>query len=367
MYKSMNLLIRFRHFLSAFALLALVFTTACTDDPAPQPPAGASGFFVVNEGAFGGSNASLSFYDRQTQTVSNNVFAAVNNRPLGDQAQSMAVWDGKGYIVVQNSQKIEVIDAANFRSQATITEGITSPRYFLGISRVKGYVTDWGADGVTGTVKVIDLTTNRVVKSVRVGRGPNRMCLLNNRVYVANSGGWGNDNTITVLDANSDEPVRTIATADNPNGIESDANGNLWITCGGKVVFDDNFQPIAAESTRGAILRINPDGQEQLRLTVDRITFQGPGDLQLSRERNRIFYSYLGAVYAQAITDNTLNTTPFLPINFYGIAVDPFDGAFIGCRAPNFSSSGSVEIYNTNGQLQRTLTVGIGPNGCTFR
>lgn len=356
-----------RYVLCAGVLLALTLFSACTDDPAPPPPAGANGFFVVNEGAFGASNASISFYDRKTQTVTNNLFAAVNNRPLGDQAQSMAVWDGKGYVVVQNSQKIEVIDAATFRSQATITEGITSPRYFLGISRVKAYVTDWGADGLTGTVKVIDLATHRVVKSVRVGRGPNRMCLLNNRVYVVNSGGFGSDNTISVLDASSDEVTRTITTADNPNSIDRDANGNLWVTCGGRVVFDANFQPVEALSTRGAIVRMNADGQQQLRLTVDRVTFQGPADLQMSKERNRVFYTYLGAVYALPVTATDLPATPFLAINFYGIAVDPFDGSFIGCRAPNFLSSGSVEIYTAGGQLQRTLSVGIGPNGCAFQ
>jgi YVTN family beta-propeller protein len=362
----MNLFKPFRFLLSAGVLLALSFFAACTDDPAPPPPAGANGFFVVNEGAFGASNASLSFYNRQNQSVTNNIFVATNNRPLGDQAQSMTVWDGKGYVVVQNSQKIEVIDARTFRSQATITEDIVSPRYFLGISRVKAYVSDWGADGLTGTIKVIDLAANRVVKTVRVGRGPNRMCLLNNRVYVANSGGFGSDNTISVLDANSDEVLRTITTADNPNSIDSDVNGNLWVTCGGRVVFDANFQPIEAESTRGAIVRMNADGQEQLRLTVARVTFQGPADLQMSKERNRIFYRYLGAVWAQGIADTSLPATPFLNINFYGIAIDPFDGSFIGCRAPNFVSAGTVEIYSAGGQLQRTLSVGIGPTGCAF-
>src|SRR5689334_7227456 len=120
------------NFLKKFVVLAAVaavFTfQSCSDDSEPVVKRGEAGFFIVNEGAFQNSNTSISFYDRSTNTVANDVFALKNGHALGDQAQSMTVIDGKGYIVVQGSGKIEVIDANDYSSIATITKGIFSPR-----------------------------------------------------------------------------------------------------------------------------------------------------------------------------------------------------------------------------------------------
>ena len=141
------------------ALMPLVLMS-CGDDEEDNPlglPLKDDGFFIVNEGGFGNSNTSLSFYSSETGEVTNNIFQLVNNRPLGDQSQSIAIHRDQGFIVAQNSSKVEVFDTDNFESITTISDGIESPRYFVGLNSEKGYVSDWGSDGLTGTVKVIDL------------------------------------------------------------------------------------------------------------------------------------------------------------------------------------------------------------------
>ena len=183
----MNL--NYRKFLMLLSLFTIFIIQSCSDDdPDPIKP-GAEGFFIVNEGGFGNTNTSISFYNQETDQITNDLFAAVNGRPLGDQAQSMAVHEGKGYIMVQGTGKIEVIDADEYNSIATITEDIESPRYFQGVSTTKAYVSDWGADGMTGTVKVIDLAANKVTKTIATGQGANKMLKVGNFVYVTNSGG----------------------------------------------------------------------------------------------------------------------------------------------------------------------------------
>jgi DNA-binding beta-propeller fold protein YncE len=352
---------------SLLALAAIVFFASCDPNDPPTPPVGSAGFFVVNEGAFNNSNASLSFYDRQTEAITNNLFATANNRPLGDQAQSMTIWERYGYIVVQNSQKVEVIDINTLKTTATITEGIASPRYFVGVNAQKGYLSDWGADGLSGTVKVIDLQQNRVTKSIAVGRGPNRMSLVGTELFVTNNGGFGNDNTISVIDITSDAVKRTLTTADNPNSIVRDQTGNLWLTCSGKLVFDNNFQLVPAQSTPGALVKLDATGRELLRLPVDRVSFSGPNQLNLSPDGNTIYFTYQGGVWAMGIGATSLPTAPLIAKAFYGLAVDPLTSNIIGCVAPNFSSSGSIEFYTPTGQLQRSFSVGIGPNSCTFK
>ena len=93
------------------ALSALMFS--CKPDKPVNPSEFniGSGLLVLNEGNFQYSNASLSFYDIQADTVCNNLFYKVNDAPLGDVAESMALVDGKLYIVVNNSNYIYKVDA----------------------------------------------------------------------------------------------------------------------------------------------------------------------------------------------------------------------------------------------------------------
>lgn len=356
-----------RKFLVIAAFTALFFVQSCSDDPEPTIKVGEQGFFIVNEGGFGNGNTSISFYDRKADAVTNNVFATKNGRPLGDQAQSMTVFEGKGYIVVQNSAKIEVIDPNDFSSLATISTGLPSPRYFEGISPTKAYVSDWGADGVTGTIKVLDLTTNSVTKTIATGKGANRMLKVNNLVYVANGGGFGKDNTIRVIDSNTDAITATITTGDNPNGMVRDASGNIWVTSSGALSFDPNFNIDEANSTKGSISRISSANAETLRLNVADFPFSTPGNLGVSPDGNTLYYTYNGKAFSMPITATTLPTTPFKNESYYGLSVDPFNGNIIACKAPNFSSAGSIEVFTPAGTLVNTYTVGIGPNGCAFK
>jgi YVTN family beta-propeller protein len=358
--------IKYRKILFVFSLFAVLFTQSCSDDPEPIKP-GTDGFFIVNEGGFGNGNASVSFYDRTTDQVTNDVFAAKNGRPLGDQAQSMTVFEGKGYILVQGSGKIEVIDADNYSSIATITEGIESPRYFVGISPAKAYVSDWGADGLTGTVKVIDLTSNAVTKTIPTGRGANRMLRLGNLLYVTNVGGYDNDNTVKVINTGSDAITATITVGDNPNSIQSDNSGNIWVAASGAMAYNEDWSIDEANSTKGTISKISPNNTEVFRLSVGEVIYGGPGNLSAAPDGETLYYTYKGAVYSMSSTATTLPTAPFISKNYYGFSVDPFNGNLIGTVAPNFSAAGSIEVLNASGTMLDTYTVGIAPNGVAFK
>lgn len=104
------------------------------------------GAFITNEGAFGSSNGSLSYFDLDSLTVQNNLFNQVNSRPLGDVVQSFSVHNNRGYIVVNNSQKVEVVDMETFNSLGVI-EGLSYPRHFLGVSETKGYISNGAFQG----------------------------------------------------------------------------------------------------------------------------------------------------------------------------------------------------------------------------
>src|ERR1044071_31615 len=300
--------------LSSFAriLLAslLIVFQACNNDPSPVVPVGSAGYFVVNEGGFGNGNTSISFYDRNANTMTNDVFTKKNGRALGDQSQSLTVFEGKAYVVVQHSAKIEVIDADDYSSLNTISTDIESPRYLLPISSNKAYVSDWG-DGFSGSVKVIDLTNMTVTKSISTGKGPNEMVLRDGKVYVANSGGFDNDNTVSVIDISSDAVTSTITVGDNPNSIRFDKDGNLWVVSAGKFVYNDDFSINEANSTKSTISKV-VNGTETTRLSIDGIAYPGASHLNINKGGDRLFYIFNGSIYALTNTASTAPVASFI-------------------------------------------------------
>ena len=348
------------------------------DDAAPFVP-GQQGFFVVNEGLFGAGNASLSFFDRQTGEVQNDIFFQANNRPLGDQAQSMIVIGDRGYIVVQNSNKIEVIDANDFTSITTINEndGLQSPRYMLVVDDSKAYISDWGPSGERGSIRVLDLTTNEITATIPVGFGPNRMLLVNNSVYVTHAGRFSNqtfeftpDQTLTIINASTDAISNEIELGDNLNAVQVDNAGNVWISGAGNIVFGSapDFSIDLDNSTSGFIARITP--ANEVLLAELPVKASGPNNLEISPAGDLLYFDYQGAIFTTSTaigTSGEIQINPFVSRSFHGFSIDPSSGELIGGVAPNFTSNGTIERYSTAGDLVDSYEVGIGPNGAAFK
>lgn len=357
----------FRHLPKLFFIWLLIATQACENDPAPEIITGSEGYFVVNEGGFNNSNTSISFFDRNTGVMTNDVFTSHNGRPLGDQSQSLTVFEGKAYIVVQHSAKVEVIDADNFSSLSTISEGIESPRYFIGITATKGYLSDWGADGATGTVKVIDLNQMKVTKTIATGKGANKMLLKDDKVYVANSGGFDNDNTISVIDTSTDAVTSTITVGDNPNSLQFDKDGNLWVASAGKFVYNEDYSVDEVNSTKSTISKVT-NGTEALRLTIDGIFYPGVAHLNVNKAGDNLYYLFNGSIFSMPVSSTATPANALVGDQyFYGLAVDPFNDDIIACEAPDFSSAGMVYVYRDEAKVFTTYKVGIAPNGVGFK
>jgi hypothetical protein len=279
----------------------------------------------------------------------------------------MTIFGDMGYIVVQGSGKIEVIDASTYTSIVTIADSITNPRYIIQVSSTKAYISDWGADGLTGTVKVLDLTTNKVTKTItNVGVGSNRMAKIGANVYVTNSGGYKTPyDKLTIIDSNTDAIVDHVIIADNTNSLQIDKDANLWIASSGIVNYSEYPTIDVANSAAGSLTRY---GKGTLQLKAGEIAEGGLSNLVISNDRTQLYYTHQGAIYSMSISATALPTTPFKAAdNYYGLAVDPYDGSIIACKAPDFLAAGSIEILDSNGNVKSSFAAGIGPNGCAFK
>ena len=319
-----------------------------------------SGVFVACEGPFGSGTGTVSFYNRTTGAVSNDIFQSANTFPLGNVVQSVNIYNGKGYVVVNNAGKIEVVTANDFKSVGSIT-GLNSPRYFLGITSAKGYVSEWGTTG--GTVRVINLSNNSISSTINVGNGAENMVMVNNNVYVACSGGFVNDSIVTVINSTTDAVVTTINVGPNPGDIKVDANGKIWVLCGGQ--WNGSFTSL---DKTGKLVRINPSNNTVEQTFTFSSTLSMPSNLAINSAKNKLFYTYQGKIYNHDITALNLSSMGLVDRSFYGLGFDPVNDYLYAADAGNFSSNGKVVRYNgSTGSKVDSFAVGIIPGDFFFR
>ncbi len=354
-------------FLLPALFLGGIFLNGCTSeedvikDPVMIAPS-SQGVFVTNEGQFNKGNGSLSYINFQSKTVSNDLFEQANGRPLGDVVQSMGIANGKAYIVVNHSNKLEIADASTLQA-AGVINNLLMPRYFA-TAGGKGYVTEYVSYTGNGQVSVIDLNTNAVIKTIPVGAMPERMLAVNNKLYVVNSDG----NTVSVINTQTDAVESTITVGDGPNSLALDASNKLWVLCGGNKVYDPvTYQVDENASTAGSLVRVNLNGN-----TVEQtLTFASkkalPADLNRNASGNSFVYSYQDKVYRIESGATTLPTAALINRSFYGLGVDPNDNSIFGSLAGNFIANGKVIHYTPAGAATDSFTVGIAPNNFFFK
>ncbi len=340
-------------------LLAALTLQSCKKDDKDNitPPSG-SGIYVVNEGTFFAGNGELSFINGSNGAVTNNLFQSVNGFAAGDIAQSFHLHQGKGYLVMNNSQKIEVVQIPGVTSIATIT-GFSGPRY-MAASGNRGYVTDWNSN----SVKQVDLDQHTIISSIDVGLLPEQLLLSGNKLFVPNSG----DSTVSVIDIDSWTLSGTITVGLGPNSIQKDDHGRIWILCSGSLGPD--YIGGTSDDVAGSLWRINASS-----LTTELVMPLGQYEhalkLQTNASGTMLYFlkgldSYTGDIYSMNADDLTLPSSPSISGSFYGLGVDPGSGNVWGAVAPSFTQNGYVLKFGMNGVKLDSMGVGIAPNGFAF-
>jgi YVTN family beta-propeller protein len=326
--------------------------------PAQGLPTATTGVYVVNQGNFGKSNSSLSFFVPDSNKVYSDVFFAANNRALGDVGNDMVTYEDKGYIVVNNSNKIEIISLDNNKSLGTIVVNGNSPYELAIVSDSKGYITNL----YKGTVTSFNPTTYSIIKDgIKVGLNPQGLAVANGKVYVCNSG-YGDDSTISVIDPAVDSVVATITVATQPTNIAVDADGNLVVACYGYIDYNNS-----ANDTPGNITFINPNTNSIIATIPLPLSAYGhPSGLAVSAHG----YGFIIASNGVAKFDTkaaSILAPIFIPKSPYCIAVDDVtENIYLG-DAKDYVQNGTLYSYNKTGLLGDSATVGIIPGTIVFK
>lgn len=328
-------------------IAALFVLSSCdTENPDDNPDINSftNGVFVVHEGNFQAGNATLSYFNKYTEEMSNDVFEAVNSIPLGDVGQSMVVVGDKGYVVVNNSGKIEVVNLEDLSSSGTIT-GLTSPRYICVVSNSTAYVSDL----FSGVITIFNPQTLATSGSIVINGEVEEMVKTSSGVIAAGTGA----NQVYKINTLNNLVQDSVAVGIGPTNLALDTNGKVWIMTNGGW---------GTEAPK--LVCIDPTNMNiELSLTFQSGSF--PSSLKTNAAGNTLYWAD-GAVYKLDISNTTLPTVPFINAAAYKVNADPETDVIYVSDAGDFNSNGKVYRYQANGTPLDTFNVGVIPGEFCF-
>lgn len=348
----------------AVCVAATPFMASCSDDDSNNPKvvveATGDGLFVVNSGNYGYGNASLSYYNPETKTVTNNVFYTANGQKLGDVAQSMTIHNGTGWVIVNNSHVIFAIDPVTFKEKGRITD-FTSPRNIHFISDTKAYVTQlWDNRVVVVNPKTYQVSGHITVPNMTMENGSTeQMVQIGKYVYI---NCWSYNNRVIKIDTTTDKVVAEVTVGLQPCSLVADKNDKLWTLCDGGYY----GSPYGYEAP--CLMQIDPTNMAVIR-TLPMELGVSVSALLTNGQRDELYWCG-GDVWRMNISDASLPTTSLIKADgrwFNAMSIDPVPGDIYVADALDFTQSGVIYRYDKNGVKVDDFRVGVIPVGFCWK
>lgn len=342
-------------YLLAFGLIML---TACSDDDESSLSIEMEGVLVLNEGSGGGS---ISYINPEIDSVVNNIYEKVNNIPLGELPQAMAMSDKYIFITVTTSKGagyVEVVDRSTLE-HVTDFQGLSYPREVV-VGDDYAYVSNGNYNGSLYSISLSTLELDTL--HVSIGNGPEKMIVDNDKLFVANSGGWSSDSTVSVVDLRTNSVVKTINVKPGPKDMVLDADGNIWVYCSGEVSYDASWN---ATYEKSGLCVVSTSDYSVSSFDIN-IPNSAVKSIAINSSKDIIYYMTNAAVYAMDIDATTLPTTPLINRSFYGIDIDPINDNIWVCNVNSYSSASDVIVYSKDGTELQGYIVGVIPNSSLF-
>ena len=373
-------------FLALFSMALLIGLSSCRKEEEiitstekqviyPDPEVGEiKGFFLLNEGNMGSNKSTLDYFDYESGIYTKNIYAERNPgvvKELGDVGNDIQIYGDRLYAVINCSHFIEVMDVETAKHIGIVS--IPNCRYIV----FKGdyaYVSSYAGpvqidpNARLGYVAKVDLRTLKVVDECTVGYQPDELVVVNDKLYVANSGGYrvpNYDSTISVIDLNTFKETHKIEVAINLHRLELDRYGYLWVSSRG------DYYTIPSKT-----FVINTQTDEvvkELDLANSNMTRAGDSLYVYSTEwnyntgANAITYAIVDTKTQEVVDTNFIKDGTESEIDIpYGVAVNPETKEIFTTDAKTYVNPGTLHCYGADGVRKWSVTTGDIPAHIVF-
>jgi DNA-binding beta-propeller fold protein YncE len=370
------------HHLCLLALSAIVSFSACRkgkgiipgdETQVGEPDSLRNGFYLLNEGNMGMNLATLDYYDRGTGTYKSNIYSEINpgaTKEMGDVGNDINIYGGKLYAVINMSDKVEVLDVHSARRIGQIS--IRNCRYVT-FHKGKAYVSSYAAalgdpNAGAGFIAEIDTATLQILRTVTVGRQPEEMAIVGDKLYVANSGGYSPpryERTVSVVDMNAFTEIKRIDVAINLHRVKADQYGDIYVTSrgdyyniGSKLYVIDSQKDIVKDSFALSASNLAISGDSAYVYSVE---------WSYINNKNTVSYAIVNVKNEQKMTDNFITDGTDKQIKTpYGMAIDPENGDIYVTDAKDYLLPGTLYCFNKAGKRKWSVTTGDIPAHFAF-
>ncbi len=374
-----------------YFLLLMLCATSCRDDELVVPteydilpievPAGSdiTGMYLVNEGNMGSNKCSLDFLDFYQGYYVRNLYAERNPtviKELGDVGNDIQIYGSRLYIVVNCSNKVEVLDAASgVRIGQVNIPNCRYIRFYRGHAYVSSYVGPvqlHNPDAVQGAIYKVDTLSLQTIAKCTVGYQPDELEVLGQYLYVANSGGYmapNYDKTVSVIELEGFKQVEKIPVGINLHRIKKDNDGKLWVTSRGNYEnIPSNLYVLQKKSGRNEM-----EVTDTLNIPCSNFCIQGDSLYYYSTEwnnysqSNKISYGIINTRTLEKVSDSFITDGTQADITIpYGIMIHPDTGDIYITDAKNYVSSGVLHCYSKEGIRRWSVRTGDIPAHMCF-
>lgn len=370
--------------------ILLIGITSCREDelvvPAeydiiPEPPAENSdirGFYLVNEGNMGSNKCTLDYFDYFTGLYARNFYAEKNPdviKELGDVGNDIGIYGSKLYVVVNCSHKVEVMDAHTGRRLGQVD--IPNCRY-IRFHRGNAYVSSYvgpvliDPDAPKGAVYRIDTLSLNVTAKVSVGYQPEEMEIVDDYMYVANSGGYrapNYDNTVSVVQLIDFKQVQQIPVGINLHRLKKDKYNKLWVTSRGDYLYRPSRIHVMEKKpgyNQMVVTDTIPVACSNMAIFGDSLYYYAT-EWNNYTASNAISYGIIDIRTKKVVSNNFITDGTEKEISVpYGIAVHPETGDIFVTDAKNYVSSGTLYCFDRKGRKKWSVRTGDIPAHITF-
>lgn len=367
-------------------LIALILLSSCREDELIFTsntvqvafPRGSDsrilGFYQLNEGNMGMNRASIDRFDARAGTYTTDIYSERNPdvvKELGDVGNDIKIYGNKVYVVINCSNKIEVLDKWTAKRLKVIQ--VPNCRY-MAFHGDKAYISSYSGsvaihpNAEIGFVAEIDTTTLELTRKVTVGYQPEEMAIHDGKLYVANSGGYrvpNYDRTVSVVDLKTFTELKKIDVGINLHRMQIDQRGDLYVSSRGDYYYTPADVFVVDTKTEKVTERLGI-GANDMCMSGDSLYFYSVQWNYLTNS-NTITYGILDTrtkkvVNDKIITDGT-DKKIMLP---YGIQVDPETKDIYITDAQNYVVTGYLYCFSPEGKMKWKTLAGNIPGHFAF-